>query len=679
MLYQQGVTTPLFGVGMNVWQGDQCSDIIAAIGALIVVMDRQGSIVFFNRACEEATGYTSTEVQGRIFFDFLLVPEEVAGVRRIFSELSAGQFPNRHENDWVAKNGIRRRILWSNTALLDPQGEVQFVVGTGIDVTERRRVELQIERAKQEWELTFDAVPDLIAIIDTNHRIVRVNQALADRAGRSPSDLVGTACCEVLHGHAHSPSGCPLTCLIDDGRARAMEVEMERLGGYFLVSVTPLCDASGAVWGAVHVARDVTEKRNAEAAARRAHDELEVRVAARTSELASTVSKLQAEIVQRRRSEAALREAELRYRTVADFTHDWEYWEAPDGQMRYVSPACLRVTGYEPSAFAATPSLLADIVLPEDQAVWQVHLKGTRAQQQGGTVTFRILRLDGVVRWIEHACQPITAEDGAFLGFRGSNRDVTERYLAEAEIVRQREELAHIGRVNALGELVASLAHEINQPLTATLNNAETALLMLSRPESDRDELREILQDIAADGNRARDIMTRLRAMVQRDSTPFETLNMAVVVEEALRLLHGALVIGNVRIETQLEAGLPFVSGDRVQLLQVLINLINNALQALVSVPAERRTVIVRTSCHAPDTVETTVSDTGPGIDPTNIDRILEPFFTTRQEGLGMGLAICRSIVTAHSGRLWAVNNPEGGATFGFCLPVTKETKKKEI
>ena len=653
---------------------EQCGAILKAVGALIVVLDRQARIVFFNQACEETTGYSASQVQGRVFFDFLLVPEEVAGVQTVFAELRAGQFPNRHENDWVAKDGRRRRIMWSNTALLDERGEVTFVVGTGIDLTERRRAEQQIERAKQEWEQTFDALPDLIAIIDNRHRLVRVNRALAARAGRAPADLVGAACCEVLHGQACSPPDCPLSRLIADGREHSQELEMERLSGYFLISVHPLCGADGTVWGAVHVAHDMTERKAAADAVRKAYDELDARVAARTAELAAAVSKLKEEIAQRRRTEVALHEAELRYRTVADFTYDWEYWKNPDGTLRYVSPACLRITGYEGSAFMADPSLLVNIVLPEDRAAWQAHVTTTFGEQKGGTVTFRIRRQDGGVRWIEHACQPVTDEEGAFLGFRGSNRDVTERYLAEDKIACQREELAHIGRVNAMGELVASLAHEINQPLTATLNNAETALLMLSRPEADREELCDILRDIAEDGDRARQIMGRLRALVRRESLPFAPVFLDILVDEGVRLLHGAIVLGNVRLETHLDAGMPAVRGDRVQILQVLINLLTNALQALRAMPLERRRLIVRAVCPTPDVVETTVSDTGPGIAPADVDKVLEPFFTTKKEGLGMGLAICRSIVTAHGGRIWAANNPEGGATFGFSLPVSRES-----
>jgi PAS domain S-box-containing protein len=660
------------------WQEAPWASILSVVGALVVVLDRRGGIVFFNRACEETTGYTATEVQGRVFFDFLIAPEDIAGVRAVFAELRAGQFPNRHENAWIAKDGTRRRIAWSNTAVLDTRGDVVFVIGTGLDVTERRKAEQQIERAKREWEQTFDAVPDLIAIIDTCHRVVRVNRALAERTGRTPASLVGAPCCEVLHGLPCTPPACPLSHLLADGHEHTSELPIEHLGGYFSVSVTPLRGADGVVWGAVHVARDISAQQAAAEVVRNARDELESRVQERTAELAAAVSRLEAEVAQRQRTEEALREAEFRYRTVADFTYDWEYWRAPGGHLLYVSPSCEGITGHAATEFLARPDLLESLVVPEDRALWASHRERIGSGTVHDPIEFRIRRRSGDVRWIDHICRPVTGADGEFLGWRGSNRDVTDRKRAEDEIARQRAELAHAGRVNALGELVASLAHEVGQPMTAALNNAETGLRLIGRDGTDIAEIREILSDIADDGHRANAIIARLRDMVRRTPATPAPFGIGDVLRDAARLLHGDLAHRGIRLDLRSGGEVPTVRGDPVQILQVLMNLMTNACEAMSVMPPERRSLEVGVSLPESGTVVVSVRDTGPGLDPELKETVFDPFFTTKREGTGMGLSICRKIVEAHGGRIWGDNHTGGGAVFHFSLPTAERDEGKQ-
>ncbi len=654
------------------WQDAKWSSLLSVIGALVVILDRRGGIVFFNRACEETTGYTAAEVLGRVFSDFLIPAEDIPGVRTVFAALQAGQFPNRHENDWIAKDGARRRIAWSNTTVLDKCGGVAFVIGTGLDVTERRKAEQQIERAKREWEQTFDAVPDLIAIIDTRRRVVRVIRAMAARAGCTPASLVGASCCAVLHGAAGAPPDCPLSHLITDGHEHTSEFSIEHLGGYFSVSVTPLRGADGVVWGAVHVARDITAQQTAAEVVRNARDELETRVQERTAELAAAVSLLEAEVAQRQRTEEALREAEFRYRTVADFTYDWEYWRAPDGRLLYVSPSCEVMTGYPATEFLGRPDLLESLVVPEDQALWASHREEIARGPVHAPIEFRIRRRGGDVRWIEHICRAVTGAGGEFLGWRGSNRDVTDRKRDEAEIARQRGELAHAGRVNALGELVASLAHEVGQPLTAALNNAETGLGLIGRDGTDIEEIREILSDIAADGHRANAIVVRLRDMVRRAPATPTPFGIGDVLRDAARLLHGDLVHRGIRLDLRPGGDVPSVRGDPVQILQVLMNLMTNACEAMSVMPLERRSLEVGVSLPESGTIIVSVRDTGPGLDPELKETVFDPFFTTKREGTGMGLSICRKIVESHGGRIWEENHPAGGAVFRFSLPTSE-------
>jgi signal transduction histidine kinase len=240
---------------------------------------------------------------------------------------------------------------------------------------------------------------------------------------------------------------------------------------------------------------------------------------------------------------------------------------------------------------------------------------------------------------------------------------------AEYEAARLRQHLAHIGRVSALGELTASLAHELNQPLTAILNNAEVALRQLDTAPLDLATLREILADIVADDKRAAEVIHRLRALVTKGALAHVPLDINDVVAEVAHLVRNDVVLRKVAMTVELAPGLPGIRGDRVQLQQVVLNMVLNGLEAMVP-NAGDRALAIRTARAADALVMVAVEDSGSGIAVQDVERIFEPLYTTKPEGLGMGLAIARTIVDAHGGQLCASNNPAGGATFTFTLPV---------
>ncbi|HMH50023.1 MAG TPA: ATP-binding protein, partial [Candidatus Acidoferrum sp.] len=243
----------------------------------------------------------------------------------------------------------------------------------------------------------------------------------------------------------------------------------------------------------------------------------------------------------------------------------------------------------------------------------------------------------------------------------------------ELEAQRLRQDLTHIGRVSALGELTASLAHELSQPLTAILYNAQTAERLLTADAVNLDKLREIVTDIIADDKRASDVISRLRTLLKKGDPEFVSLDLNEVVGEVAWLMRSDAMARNLPLSLDLAADLPRVRGDRVQLQQVVLNLVLNGLEAMREPHAGPRSLIVRTTRDGAAAVRVDVQDAGPGIDEKNLDRMFEPLYTTKADGLGMGLAIVRTIVDAHDGGLGAVNNPEGGATVHFTLPVGRE------
>jgi signal transduction histidine kinase len=245
-----------------------------------------------------------------------------------------------------------------------------------------------------------------------------------------------------------------------------------------------------------------------------------------------------------------------------------------------------------------------------------------------------------------------------------------ERAHAEREVARLRQELAHIGRVSALGELTASLAHELNQPLTAILNNAHVAQQLLEAEVPDVEALRDIVADILADDQRAAKVISRLRALLKKGELDHVLLDLNEIVRDVAELVRSDMVFRHVPMTLELDPGLPQVRGDRVQLQQVILNLVLNSLEAMSEPDARDHVLGIRTSRAGPTAVSVAIRDSGAGIDMADIDRMFQPLYTTKTEGLGMGLAIARTIVDAHGGELRASNNPEGGATFEFSLPV---------
>ena len=289
---------------------DFVSAVLNTEGAMVVVLDRQGRITRFNRACEGITGYSASEVLGRVFWQFLVPPEELPGIKEVWEALKTGDFPNTHENQWLAKDGSRRLVAWSNTVLTGETGDVLYVIGTGIDITDQREAEKELLRAKESWERTFASVPDLIAILDNQYQILRINNAMARRLGVKAEDAIGLPCYEVIHGLSEPPDYCPHSRTIKDGRQHVEEMREDRLRGYFMISTTPLHDDQGQMVGTVHVAHDITDRKMAQDALQKAHNDLELRVQERTAELTQAYERLETEMSRREQIEEQLRQSQ---------------------------------------------------------------------------------------------------------------------------------------------------------------------------------------------------------------------------------------------------------------------------------------------------------------------------------------------------------------------------------
>jgi PAS domain S-box-containing protein len=286
----------------------------------------------------------------------------------------------------------------------------------------------------------------------------------------------------------------------------------------------------------------------------------------------------------------------------------------------------------------------------------------------------RLRRSDGVYRWFQNNGFPIRDAGGEIIRWCVLLTDVDEQKRAEEALSRARSELARVARITALGALTASIAHEVNQPLSGIITNASTCLRMLDADPPNIEGARETARRTIRDGHRAADVITRLRALFSRKESALEPLDLNEATREVIALSWGELQRNGVVLEAELADDLPAVTGDRIQLQQVIVNLVRNASDAMVGVHDRPRQLLIRTEPEAGDRVRLTVRDAGVGFAPESMSRLFDAFYTTKKDGMGIGLSVSRSIVERHHGRLWAEPNVGPGATFSFSIPRDPET-----
>ena len=386
------------------------------------------------------------------------------------------------------------------------------------------------------------------------------------------------------------------------------------------------------------------------------------------------------DLTERKRAEEALRDSEeALHRSEAwlaqaqrlSHTGNWVY-NATTMRYLYWSDESYRIWGFDPLQGLPSRENMWQRIHPDDRDRVREKVQEALRQKRDFAAEFRILLPDGTVKYLEATTCHEFSSLGALVEAVSTNVDVTERKRAQDEHERLRQlesDLAHMNRLSMMGELTASLAHEITQPIASGRNNARAAMLFLDRNPPDLGEVREALECLVADADRAGDIIDRIRDQIKKAPPRKGRFDLNKAINEVIALAESAITTNGVSVRTRLTEALFPVQGDRVQLQQVVLNLILNAVEAMSTVEAGPRELLISTEQTQTGGVLVSVCDSGPGIDPDHLDRVFEAFYTTKSSGVGMGLSICRSIIDAHGGRLWADMNASRGAVFRFTLP----------
>jgi PAS domain S-box-containing protein len=387
------------------------------------------------------------------------------------------------------------------------------------------------------------------------------------------------------------------------------------------------------------------------------------------------------DISERQRAEESLRQSEAYLAEAQRLSHtgSWAF-DVASNKYVYTSDESDRIYGFDPKADPPTREAIFDRIHPEDRSRWKRNLEKSLREKVDTFDEYRIVLPDGRVRHIHVIRHPVLNDAGEIVRLVGTSIDITERKLAE-ETLREKDyalqtaraELARVSRLTTLGEMTTSIAHEVSQPIGAMVASAGACARWLAAEPPDIAEARLALDNIAADGKRAREVIGRIRALTKRQAPRKELLDINHKIAEVLALTEHELRSHAIVLRTQLNKSLPRIAGDRVQLQQVILNLIVNAIEAMSGIDDRSRELTVVSARDDTNAVVVEVRDSGIGLDAHSAERVFEAFYTTKAEGIGIGLSISRSIVEAHGGRLYAAPNEPHGAVFRLSLPVAQE------
>ena len=536
-----------------------------------------------------------------------------------------------------AKDGTWRWHLNQAVVLRDAEGKILKFVGTSTDIDDQKRTEEALRASEGKLRRVIDTIPTLSWCNMADGPNEFLSRSWHEYTGLSPEEAHGWGWSAAFHPDDLPPLMTRWQELLVSGESGEIEARIRRHDGvyrWFLIRVAPFRDEIGAIIRWYGTSTDIED---------------------------------------RKRAEDAVRANERNLCLIIDTMPILAWSAQPDGTADFFNQRWLDYTGLTESevrgwgwATAFHPDDLASV-----NDYWRSHI----LSGQPGEIEARLRRCDGSYRWFLLRANPLRDESDRIIQWYGTNTDIDDRKRAEEALRQAQSDLARVNRVTTMGELAASLAHELSQPISGAMTNANVGLRKLGSDNPSLDEVRGTFTRIARDAQRASDIIGRIRSQFEKGSPDQQTLDSNEILQDTITLLRDQAVRHNILVRTELAADLPQIVGDRVQLQQVVMNLIVNSIEAMKEI-AGIREIIIRSQRAENGEILVSVADTGAGISTQLAEHIFDPFFTTKLHGTGMGLRISRSIIESHGGRLWAASSPGRGATFHFSLPVATECHK---
>ena len=540
------------------------------------------------------------------------------------------------EHRVILPNGQIRWLATRGRVEFSGDGKPTRMRGVSLDVTRRKLEEEALRESEERFRVVADAAPVLIWMSGADKLCTFFNKPWLEFTGRSLEQEMGNGWTQGVHADDMQRCLKIYGEAFDARKPFVMQYRLRRNDAeYRWISDhgVPRFGAQGNFTGYIGSCVDVTELIN---------------------------------------KEQALREFEERVVLAAKAAHLGVWELSITTNELWVSDSARALFQFD-SETHLDHAALQDRVHPEDRALRDSAIKRAIETEREYEIEYRVLLPDGNLRWIGGRGRCLTGENGKGARLIGVSIDITPRKLAEAEALQHREELGHLSRVAVMGELTASIAHELNQPLSGIISNASAGQRFIDRGDVDLRELRELLGDIIADGRRAGDVLRGIRSMVKKGVPTRQRVNLNDLVVNVARMVSPNAMLQSCQLETLLESNLPIVQADPIQLQQVLLNLVINAFDAMCDTPVPNRKIVIATERNVDGAIHASVRDYGVGISEEVRERLFEQFFTTKAKGLGMGLAIVRSIVESHGGTIAAENVEGGGAQFYFTLPAKPE------
>lgn len=560
-------------------------------------------------------------------------PEDRPNWSQAAAEAVRGESRYDLEYRIVRPNGEPRIVHSQGDLTRDASGQPRSMFGTIQDITERKRAEEALRDSEEQWRAVFENNPTMYFMVDATGTIASVNPFGAEQLGYTVDELIGRPVKDIFHeADRDAVQRHAAACLDQLGEAMSWELRKIRKDGSMLwVRETARAMMIKKRPVILIVCEDITERKRAEEAARWSEEEL---------------------------------------RQVIETVPAMVWTALPDGRVDFINRRVQEFTGLSLDGTLGGSWEPKARFHPDDVEQYMSKWRSSLTTGHPFEAEVRIRRAaDGEYRWWFESAVPLRDKHGNILKWYGFLVDIEDRKRAEEALQKTQAELAHVTRVTTMGALTSSIAHEVNQPLAAVVTNANAALRWLASHPPNVDETRETLERIVRDGHRAGEVIARVRALLKKTATVTAEVDLNGLIEDSVALVQGEVRSQRISLRTELAQDLPPVEGDRIQLQQVILNLVMNGIESMKKVAERPRELQIRSRLDASGCVLVAVQDAGVGLEPQDAERVFEAFYTTKAEGLGMGLAICRSIIEAHGGRLWAEANEPWGAVFQFTLP----------